>query len=85
MGVCQRAGEVNAKPSVEREQAAVEGNVMGGASGQAVGGIEALARGAVPPRLDMARQQHALGTEHRRIQPTEHALAAAVGQHLRGE
>jgi hypothetical protein len=48
MGVCQRAGEVNAKPSVDGEQAAVEGNVMGGASGQAVAGIEALARGCCP-------------------------------------
>src|SRR5215469_2850562 len=61
----QRAGEVDAQPAVDGEETSVEGDVVGGASGQAVARIKTLGRGAVFPGFDMARQQHPLGAERR--------------------
>ena len=58
---------------------------MGRAGGQPVTRIDPLGGGAVFRRLDVAGQKHAPGAERRGPQPAEHALAAAVGEHLRGE
>jgi hypothetical protein len=83
--VGERAGEADAQPSVDGEQAGAGGGVVGGAGGQAVAGIHALARGAVLPWLDVACQQHPPGAECRGVQTAKDAPAAAVGQHMQGE
>jgi len=84
-GVSKRAGKVYAQPSVDGEQTGVEGDIVGGASSQAVTRVESFAGSAVLPWLDMACQQHAFAAERRRAQATEHASAATVSQHVRGE
>jgi hypothetical protein len=55
------------------------------ARGQAVPQIQALARRAIFPRLDMSSHQHALGAERQGFQPAEDAPLAAIAQHIHGE
>src|SRR5947207_3434057 len=59
----QRGGEVYAQPPVDRDQAGVEGHVMGWTGGQAVARVESFAGGAVLPWLDMPSQQHTFSAE----------------------
>jgi len=76
---------VDAQPSIDGEQAGVEGHIVGGTGSQAVTHIKPLAVCAVPPWLDVAGQKHALAAERRGVQAAEHTLTAAVSQHLPGE
>jgi len=69
----------------DSEQARVEGDVVAGAGGQAVPGIQVLAGCAVFPRLDVPGHQHVPGAERRGVQLTEDATLAAVAEHIQDE
>ena len=81
----ERGRDVDPQASIHGQQTGVEGDIVRGAGGQAIAGIEAFGRGAVLPWLDMTGEEHASGPEGPRAQTAEDALIAAVAQHVLGK
>src|SRR5579871_5575191 len=78
----QWSGNVDLEVRAHGQHSGVEGYVVAGTGGQAVPRVQALGGRAVLPRLDVAGQQHSPGYARGRVQATENAAAAAVGQHI---